>query len=112
MKLVHTNQLKEEGTSHDDAIKKKVFIKRGYIPQLMMFSSATLMPGQSVETHKHDTMFEVYYIQKGKAMFVVNDEAIELKPGDCISIEPGENHSTANPYSEEVTWLYFGIATD
>ena len=72
MKLVHTNQLPEIGTSHDDAIKKKVFIKKDEVPQLMMFGSATFAPGQEVETHKHDSMYEVFYIQTGKAEFIIN----------------------------------------
>jgi hypothetical protein len=31
--------------------------------------------------------------------------------GDCITIEQGEYHSMNNPYLEDVTWIYFGIAT-
>ncbi len=112
MKLVNTNQLPEVGVSHDKNIMKKVFLEKGYIPQLMMFGSVTLKPGQSVEPHKHDTMFEIFYIVKGKAIFIVDDKKVELKAGDCITIEPGENHPQSNPYNEDVEWLCFGIATD
>ncbi|MCL7764157.1 cupin domain-containing protein [Polaribacter sp. Z014] len=112
MKLVHTNTLPEIGTSHDEDVKKKVFIEKGIVPQLMMFGSATFTPGQSVETHKHNTMYEVFYIQSGKAEFIVNDQKMIVVPGDCITIEQGEFHSMSNPFSENVTWLYFGIATD
>ena len=35
-----------------------------------------------------------------------------LIPGDCITIEQGEDHSMNNPFLEDVTWVYFGIATD
>jgi len=112
MKLVKTNELPEIGTSHDEDIKKKVFLEKGFIPQLMTFSSATLKPGQSVESHKHDTMFEVFYVQSGRADFLVNDKKITLSAGDCITIEPGEMHSQNNPYNEDSVWLYFGIAID
>ena len=112
MKLVHTNTLPEIGTSHDENIMKKVFIESGEIPQLMMFGTATLTPGQAVETHKHDTMYEVFYIQSGKAEFIVNDKKMIVVPRDCITIEQGELHSMNNPFSENVTWVYFGIATD
>jgi len=112
MKLIHTSTLPEIGVSHNGDIKKKVFLEKGIIPQLMMFGSATFMPGQAVETHKHDTMYEVFYIQSGKAEFVVNDQKIIVLAGDCITIEQGEPHSMRNPYLEDVTWIYFGIATD
>ncbi|WP_405605507.1 cupin domain-containing protein [Polaribacter sp. Asnod1-A03] len=112
MKLVHTDQLPKIGTSHDEAIKKKVFLGKGIVPQLMMFGSATFTPGQAVETHKHDTMYEIFYIQSGKAEFVINDKKIIVVSGDCITIEQGEFHSMNNPFLEDVTWTYFGIATD
>lgn len=112
MKIVYTNQLPEVGTSHNEDIKKKVFINKDEIPQLMMFGSATFKPGQTVETHKHDTMYEVFYIQNGKAEFIINDEKFIVNKGDCITIEQGEYHSMNNPFKKEVTWVYFGIATD
>ena len=112
MKHINIHDLKEVGVSHNEDIKKKVILERGYIPQLMTFGQATFKPGQAVETHKHDTMFEVFFIQSGKAAFTINGNRIELKEADVVSIEPGELHSQENPYDEPVTWLYFGIATD
>lgn len=112
MKIVYTNQLPEVGTSHNEDIKKKVFINKDEIPQLMMFGTATFKPGQAVETHKHDTMYEIFYIQNGKAAFTINDEKFIANEGDCITIEQGEFHSMNNPFKKEVTWVYFGIATD
>ena len=111
MKL-KTDTLPELGVSHNPDIKKKVFIKAGVVPKIMMFGSAVFKPGQSVELHKHDTMFEVFYIQKGKSEFVVNGKKMILEPGDCITIEPGELHSQNNPFNKNVEWLYFGVATD
>jgi quercetin dioxygenase-like cupin family protein len=112
MRLFHIDQIEETGVSHNPEIKKKVILDKNYIPKLMTFGQATFQPGQSVDSHTHTTMFEVFYIQSGKATFIVNGQSIDLKSGDCISIEPGEVHTQKNPFSEPVTWLYFGIATD
>ena len=112
MKIVHTNQIPEVGVSHNEAIKKKVFLEEGYIPQLISFGSATFKPGQSADTHIHVTMFEVFYVLSGKVEFVVNDKKMELTEGDCITIEPRENHSQSNPYNENVTLLYFKVAAN
>ena len=112
MKIVKTQTLPEVGVSHNADIKKKVFINSGDIPKIMMFGSVIFTPGQFVEIHKHETMFEVFYIQKGKAEFIINNKKIIATPGDCITIEPGELHSQCNPYQENVEWLYFGVATD
>ncbi|NJB37142.1 cupin domain-containing protein [Croceivirga sp. JEA036] len=109
MKLVLQEDLPLQEVSHDPDIKKKVFLNKGDIPHLMMFSTATFTPGQSVETHKHDTMTEVFYIQKGMAEFTVEGKKYILKQGHCITIEAGEWHSQKNPFDADVTWLYFGV---
>lgn len=112
MKITHINDVSEIAINHNPEIKKKVILDKGYIPKLMIFGQATFKPGQTVDAHVHKTMFEVFYIQKGKAEFVVEGNKIELAEGDSITIEPEETHSQSNPFDEDVTWLYFGIATD
>lgn len=112
MKIKNIANIPEIPANHQGEILKKVLLNKGEVPHLMMFSSATFQPNQKVEAHKHDTMYEIYFIQSGKALFVINDKEIQVKPGDCITIAPGEIHYQSNPFTEEVTWLYFGIATD
>lgn len=112
MKLVKTKELSEIGTSHDSDVKKKVFIGKDEIPKLMQFGSATFKPGQEVTAHKHETMYEVFLIQKGRIDFIVEGKKVTASEGDCITVEAGELHSQHNNYSKDVTWVYFGIATD
>ncbi len=112
MKRIHLDDLKEVGISHNKDIKKKVFLENGLIPKLTTFAMATFKPGQKVETHKHETMFEIFYIQSGRAEFVIQGEKLLVQEGDCVVVEPGEEHSQENPNKEDVTWLYFGVATD
>ncbi|NKI31125.1 cupin domain-containing protein [Croceivirga thetidis] len=112
MRLVKHQELPELGVSHNKEIKKKTMISAGEIPQLMMFGSAIFLPGQKVDLHKHDTMTEVFYIQKGKAEFTVEEKTLILEKGHCITIEAGEMHRQSNPFTKPVEWLYFGIALD
>ena len=112
MKIVDWHSLPELGVSHNPDIKKKTLIGQGEIPQLMMYGTAVFKPGQKVELHKHDTMYEVFHIQTGNAIFNISGKDYEVGPGQCITIEPGELHGQENPFDTEVTWSYFGIATD
>mgnify|MGYP005846999565 CR=1 FL=1 len=73
---------------------------------------AIFKPGQSVDEHKHETAYEVFYIQSGKAEFVVNGEVYLVQEGDCVTIEPNEPHLQRNPFSADVVWLYFMVAID
>lgn len=112
MKIVDWNSLPEFGVSHNPNIKKKTMITNGEIPNLMMFGTAIFKPGDKVDLHQHETMFEVFFIQKGKAIFEVNGEKHVLSEGNCITIEPGELHAQSNPFDIDVSWTYFGIAID
>ena len=112
MKINNIKDLPEIPANHKGNILKKVILDKGEIPHLMMFSSATFKPSQKVEAHKHDTMYEVFFIQSGKAEFIINNKKEIVTTGDCITIAPGEIHSQSNPFQKDVTWLYFGIATD
>jgi quercetin dioxygenase-like cupin family protein len=112
MKIIKTAELPEIGVSHNPEIKKKVFIDSQQIPKLMMFGEATFKSGQAVEKHSHATMFEVFYIQSGRAIFNINGEAYEVTAGDCITVEPGVEHFQSNPFDTDTRWIYFGIATD
>lgn len=112
LKIIKSDNIQEIEANHQGNILKKVLIEKGEIPNLMMFSSATFKPNQKVETHKHDTMFEVFFLQSGKAEFIINNTKHIVERGDCITVEPGEIHSQSNPFTEDVTWLYFGIAVD
>lgn len=112
MRLVHSNRIPETSVSHDPGLKKKVILEKGYIPSLMMLSEAGLKPGESFSSHKHDTMYEVFYIKSGKVVFVVNKDEVVVENGDCICIEPRETHYQKNPFAKPARWLYFGISID
>lgn len=112
MKRIHFSELLEVGVSHNPDIKKKVILNNTSVPHLMTFAQATFKPGQRVDTHVHATMTEVFYVQSGKAEFVVEGERMEVVAGDTIVIDAGEKHAQSNPFEEDVTLLYFGIATD
>ncbi|NJB83408.1 cupin domain-containing protein [Wenyingzhuangia aestuarii] len=112
MKFTNTNSLPKIPTSHHTDILKKVFIHKESIPNLMMFGSATFKPSQKVTAHQHNTMYEVFYIQKGTIDFIINNKKVTATVGDCITIEPKEIHEQQNNYKEDVEVIYFGIAVD
>lgn len=111
MNIIHTTTLPEQGVSHNPDIKKKVFLEKGQVPFLTNFSSAVFLPGQEVDFHVHETMTEVFYITKGKALFSTPQEDREVTAGDVVTIPAGETHKQSNPFDEDVAWIYFGVVT-
>jgi mannose-6-phosphate isomerase-like protein (cupin superfamily) len=112
MKFIKAADVEETGVSHNPDIKKKVFLANGFIPNITTFGQATFTPGQSVDIHAHETMYEVFYILEGKASFVINGEEVIAEKDSCVVIEPKEPHSQSNPFNENVTWVYYGVAID
>ena len=45
------------------------------------------------EPHAHDTMFEIYLVRSGSATAIVASEAVDLRAGDVLVVEPGEVHT-------------------
>ena len=92
-------------------IEKKVILQKGDVPNLMFFNWAKLKPGESLELHSHENMYEVFYGLTGKLECVINEKKIiNLKKGNCLTLEPGEMHKLNNPYKKETTFLCYGIA--
>jgi quercetin dioxygenase-like cupin family protein len=112
MKISNLKNIPKTGTSHDPDVMKKSIIKNGEIPKLTTFGEAQLTPGQKVTEHCHPTMYEIFHITSGKAIFNINGTESTVDCGDTIIIEPNEKHFQYNPYSMNATWLYFGIAID
>ncbi|MCP4848391.1 MAG: cupin domain-containing protein [Verrucomicrobiaceae bacterium] len=110
MKLINRSQIPDTGVSHDPMIRKKVLIKKGRIPKLTNFSQSTIKPGQCCPPHQHPDMWEVYLVESGIGMMILNGEEIPVSQGDCLIVDPGEDHSMRNPSSKEDLLLtYFGI---
>lgn len=62
-------------------------------------------PGTSEQLHYHIQAQQFFYILKGIAQLFVEDEAIELGPGQGIHIKAGKKHCIKNNGSEDVEFL-------
>lgn len=76
-----------------------------------LFSLATLPPGASIGTHKHEGEFEIYYILKGTAHVMDNDAPGILEPGDCMVCLDGDSHSIENRGDTPVEALFLVLHT-
>lgn len=109
MKLTDLNQLPMESVSHNAAIKKQVMLRMGDLPHVTNFSQAIFAPGQVADVHAHTDMHEVFFVESGVGVIVIDDEHYELTPGVCVTVEPNEKHEVSNTGKEELVLTYFGI---
>ena len=110
MNFIHLSDILETGVSHDPNIRKRVIINNGRIPKLTNFSQSVFKPGQFCPEHIHSDMWEVYLIQSGEGVITIEGKDLEVKQGDCVIVDPGENHSIQNRCkTHDLHLTYFGI---
>ncbi len=110
MKLIHSTTIPFQTVNHiGSSVQKKVLIENGVIPALSKFSLATFKPGESAPSHIHKSMYEVYFVNRGSITFMVSSKKIELQKGDCLIIEPNEEHAVINTTKSPTHLIYFGI---
>ena len=109
MKITSLTQISEQSVSHNPAIKKKVMLHEGDLPHLTNFAQAKFAPGQVAAGHFHSDMWEVFFIQSGEGLILIDGEEYSLVKGSCILVEPGEVHEIVNNGEGELILNYFGI---
>ena len=109
MKKILLGELPREGVSHDPQITKQVMLRRGDLPHLTSFSRATLAAGQKARAHKHHDMFEVFFVESGSGVIVIDGATHQLEAGVCVLVEPDERHEITNTGSGDLVLNYFGI---
>jgi mannose-6-phosphate isomerase-like protein (cupin superfamily) len=57
--------------------------------------------------HWHRTQVEEFHLVKGAANFTIEDEAIHVKEGGVITIQPGQYHTFCNASTEEEMEIEF-----
>ncbi len=95
--LLHLSDIPFRPTSHLDgrghAIMKQQFIEPFAIPRMTGFSVATFRPGQTVKSHAHENMVEIFYVLSGTGYVEINDKVTSLTTGHFFAVVPGESHS-------------------
>lgn len=61
--------------------------------------------GASEELHLHQHAQQFFYILKGTANFEVENENIEVHPGEGLHIEAGKKHRIINAGAEELEFI-------
>jgi len=112
MKLVQLGKIDAGPVNHASGIMRKVLLGNGDLPASVRLSHALFQPGESVEMHKHDDLFEVFYLLSGQGMLSVEGRSVAISAGSCFVIEPNEAHALCNDGDADMALIYFGLIAD
>ncbi len=65
----------------------------------------TIPPGKSSPRHYHQELEETYYILSGVGAMTINEQELDVLPGQAVLIEPGEVHQIYNKGGEDLVFL-------
>lgn len=109
MKISNLGQIVSASVTHNPTILKKVMIEKGEIPRITNFTQSRFPVGQSAPAHSHSDMFEVFLVESGIGVFVIDGIEYVVSAGSCIRIDLHEMHEIRNTGDEELILTYFGI---
>jgi quercetin dioxygenase-like cupin family protein len=88
---------------------KRVYLRGDILPGVTQVATASLDATVEIEPHTHPTMFEVYYVLAGRAVYHVGEEDYDAGPGDFVVVPPGTlHHQTVMESPHRI--FYWGIA--
>jgi len=111
LKITSIHSTEKSAVSHNPKIKKHVLIANGEIENITNFSEAIFPPGETAYAHTHRDMTEIFFIKSGNGTISVNERAILLDEGMCVTVEPNEVHEIINTGTEDMVVMCIGIKT-
>lgn len=110
------SEVEAVATSHgsDLPTRKKVLLPNGIVPHVTQIATSVSWDecDTSKDAHTHKTMYEIYFIRSGHAIFTIGGEAQNVGPGGFVVVPPNTYHAYKVAPGETLKLFYFGIATD
>ena len=103
--------------SHEDpknpGVLKRVIAtqKDFHVGQVQMLNWAQLPIGSSFQPHYHEDMQEVFVLLTGCVTMKCGEQAVTMKVGDTVIIQPGEIHQMRNQGDVVAEYIVFGISS-
>jgi len=116
MRVVRAAEREYVAASHENperpGVYKRVLATHDQLLQgrIQMINWARLPVGASFQAHYHEDMEETFVMIDGEARMEVGSDAVELRRGDAIMVEPGEVHRMTNVGGTDVEYLVIGVS--
>lgn len=86
------DQIIVQSTSHGIGRKRVLLSGEETASPLTQIAVTTLQAGEVAEEHRHPTMEEYFFFQKGVAVLTMDGEAMECRVGDFVQVKCNTSH--------------------
>ena len=108
--LIKKTARRREPVRHPNGPMKEVILASGAVPQVTQVAVATFDAASEIAMHTHPTMWELYFVLDGAAVYTVGEERHLAEPGDLIAVPAGTPHGV-RVIGAPHRIFYWGIAT-
>lgn len=105
--LKHAKDIQPQPTSHGVGLKRVLVGGEETATAVTQVALTTLRAGETVDGHCHDSMEEMFFFLKGKAVVTVDGEELHCVDGDFVRILRRQFHTLRAVTDVEV--LTFGV---
>lgn len=110
--FIKAEKRKKGKAAHGKFTIKETILKGGFLPNVTQVAVSTLCFGKTEpKPHRHATMWEVYFVPQGEAIYEVGKKKYFVRPGDFLAIPPNTEHNQTVTKAPHVVF-YWGIALD
>lgn len=95
---VHTNDISGKTIRETNVY---TVIDNNHLDHLTL-SKTVLHAGKETSGHKHENQEEIYFFISGHGQMELDDEIIDIAPGDIIFIKAGVFHKVYNHFGEDL----------
>ena len=108
MKLIHTSNTPK--TKVHGSMERQRLISPGEVKsEVQTVNYVEQKPGESFEVHSHPDCEEYFFIIEGDTDALIGNTKLNLKKGDLLIVEVGENHSLINNSQKLLKYLQFRV---
>lgn len=97
-----------EPTRHG-ALKRVLLRHEDVTSSLMFLNEVYVAPGETIATHKHEDMEEVFYFLEGEGTMQLEDEIQPVSAGDCLIVPMQVTHVLTNTGRTSMKFICFGM---
>jgi len=93
-------------------LKNVVFDEKTLHQSGTKFQIIRFLPGAGIGPHFHNNVCEIFYVKKGKGVFIFNNVPVEAVEDDIFLCQPKDVHEIINKGKEELMILIFKTNED
>ncbi len=104
MEIVNLDKC-EPFVTKDGSIIREILAHRNSSLQNQSLAEATVLPGDTTQSHYHKLSEEIYFILGGSGRMTIDGQSRAVQVGDAIAIPPWAIHFISNDGAEPLRFL-------